>query len=257
VTLQPTEQTERLIKSVDRVRDLAEVFTPAATVRAMLDLLPAEIWAVHPSPTFLEPACGDGNFLVSILERKLGRVALGYARGRLPAGGSSGGVAFHALEALASIYAVDISKDNVVGGPPGHEVGARDRLLDVLRGWLSSEVAVDPSQVMLAARWIVTRNVQVGNMLPPGLGVSESGRDSLPIHGYEWDPETLTVSVTRTTLGAVLASISSESSGVFPLFEPAESARLWAGPALELHQAGSAALTRSTDRKVRTATAGR
>ena len=56
--------TERLVKSTDRVRDLGEVFTPTATVQAMLDLLPPDMWGVHPSPTFLEPACGDGNFLV-------------------------------------------------------------------------------------------------------------------------------------------------------------------------------------------------
>lgn len=38
---------------------------------SMLDLLPSEMWVVHPSPRFLEPACGDGNFLVAILARKL------------------------------------------------------------------------------------------------------------------------------------------------------------------------------------------
>lgn len=57
---------ERLVKSAERVRDLAEVFTPAETVDAMLDLLPSAVWSVHPSATFLEPACGDGNFLVAI-----------------------------------------------------------------------------------------------------------------------------------------------------------------------------------------------
>ena len=64
------------MKSGERVRDLGEVFTPNATVQAMLDLLPAEMWEPHPAPTFLEPACGDGNFLVAILDRKLDRVAL-------------------------------------------------------------------------------------------------------------------------------------------------------------------------------------
>src|SRR3972149_2480592 len=71
VTLEPSTGAERLIKPVDRVRDLAEVFTPSATVQAILDLLPAAIWAVHPSPSFLEPACGDGNFPVPIPHPKL------------------------------------------------------------------------------------------------------------------------------------------------------------------------------------------
>ena len=67
-------RSERLVKSAARVRDLGEVFTPAETVQSMLDLLPVDIWASHPSPTFLEPACGDGNFLVAILDRKLDRI---------------------------------------------------------------------------------------------------------------------------------------------------------------------------------------
>lgn len=223
----------------------------------MLDLLPEEIWAVHPSPTFLEPACGDGNFLVAILERKLDR--LGRARGVLPAGASAEAMSFHALEALASIYAVDFSRDNVVGGTPGHEVGARDRLLGVLGGWLESELGTGApdSLGMLAARWIVTRNVQVGNMLPSGLGITASGRDALPIHGYDWDPRTLTVSVTRTTLGAVLADSSAEATGIFSLFAPAEPAPVWSGPALSLHQAGTKLVSRRTSRKVRAAPVGR
>ncbi len=67
---------ERLVKSTERVRDLGEVFTPAGTVQAMLDLLPTDMWEPHPSPTFLEPACGDGNFLVAILARKLKSITI-------------------------------------------------------------------------------------------------------------------------------------------------------------------------------------
>ena len=75
-----------LEKSLERVRDLGEVFTPNATVQAMLDLLPLNIWTPHPSATFLEPACGDGNFLVAILDRKLERIAKDFSDGSLFAG---------------------------------------------------------------------------------------------------------------------------------------------------------------------------
>ena len=132
---------ERLVKSDERVRDLGEVFTPNATVQEMLGLLPAKMWAVHPSPTFLEPACGHGNFLVAILLRKLERIATEHAIGGLPAGAAPDAAQFHALEALASIYAVDISIDNVVGGTPGHEIGARDRLLTIFSEWNASILA--------------------------------------------------------------------------------------------------------------------
>lgn len=65
---------ELRVKSVERVRELGEVLTPAQTVAEMLDLPPDEIRAIHPSAASLEPACCDGNFLVVILERKLQRI---------------------------------------------------------------------------------------------------------------------------------------------------------------------------------------
>ncbi len=56
------------VKSKQRVADHGEVFTPAWMVEAMLDLVKAETERID--SRFLEPACGDGNFLVQILRRK-------------------------------------------------------------------------------------------------------------------------------------------------------------------------------------------
>lgn len=56
MSMTPPPTPERLVKSVERVRDLGEVFTPAATVKAMLDLIPEAMWVPHPSFTFLETA---------------------------------------------------------------------------------------------------------------------------------------------------------------------------------------------------------
>lgn len=89
------EQMEQLIKSRQRVRDHGEVFTPAWLVKQMCDLLPPEMW--EPQRTFLEPACGTGNFLVEILSRKLDRCQ----------------TREDALIALGSIYGIDILPDNV------------------------------------------------------------------------------------------------------------------------------------------------
>ena len=84
------------IKSKQRVKDFAEVFTAEREVKAMCDLIPCETWDNIES-TFLEPACGTGNFLVEIYARKLQRC-------KWIADG---------LTALASIYAIDIQADNV------------------------------------------------------------------------------------------------------------------------------------------------
>ena len=56
-----------LIKSKERVKNKGEVFTPIPVVNKMLDLIPS----ITIKQTFLEPACGDGNFLIEILRRKI------------------------------------------------------------------------------------------------------------------------------------------------------------------------------------------
>jgi type I restriction-modification system DNA methylase subunit len=58
-----------LIKSRERVADHGKVFTPPWMAEAMLDLVKDEPERIDSS--FLEPACGSGNFLVRILQRKL------------------------------------------------------------------------------------------------------------------------------------------------------------------------------------------
>ena len=86
---------EKLIKSKQRVKDFAEVFTPKHIVRDMCDLVPEEMWT-NVETTFLEPACGTGNFLAEILERKF-KLCENWEDG---------------LRALKSVYGVDIQQDN-------------------------------------------------------------------------------------------------------------------------------------------------
>lgn len=83
------------IKSRKRVKDFAEVFTDEREVKAMCDLIPKEVWGNIES-TFLEPACGNGNFLVEILARK-------FEHCKSEKDG---------LKALTSIVGLDIQEDN-------------------------------------------------------------------------------------------------------------------------------------------------
>ncbi len=230
---------ERLVKSAERVRDLGEVFTPNATVQEMLDLLPAEIWAVHPSSTFLEPSCGDGNFLVAILDRKLRRIAKDCAKAKLPAGSGADAALFHALEALASIYAVDISTDNIIGGTPGHEIGARMRLLTMFADW-SLEVLdkrlTERSLLLRAASWIVEHNVIVGNMLPLDVDGKPTGRERIPLIEYSFHPASQSVELSQTTMGDVIAAEERKDPSKLP-FGLAEQTPLWRGKAVNLSAA--------------------
>ena len=229
--------TERLVKSGERVRDLGEVFTPSATVQEMLNLLPSSVWDIYPSPTFLEPACGDGNFLVAILARKLDRIAEAFEEGSLPAGDDAEAAQFHALEALASIYAVDISIDNIIGGIPGHEVGARSRLISMFVEWNADKLSKQLTArtlVLRAAEWIVEHNLIVGNMLPFDAAGKPTGRDNLPLVDYEFDPVAQTVVLMKTTMGDVLASEEAKTAAALSLFGPKEPEVLWSGKAINL-----------------------
>lgn len=90
-------KTPAQIKSKQRVRERGEVFTAEREVKAMCDLIPEdEIWS-DITKTFLEPACGTGNFLVEIFGRKLK-----YCKDEKDG-----------LKALASIVGIDIQQDNV------------------------------------------------------------------------------------------------------------------------------------------------
>ncbi len=232
-----TEFSERLVKSADRIRDLGEVFTPAATVQAMLDMLPSTMWAVHPSPTFLEPACGDGNFLVAILERKLSAIGRAYKREKLPAGVDVDAALFHAIEAVASIYAVDISHDNIVGGKPGHEIGARSRMLLALVSWAADTLSrrlTDRSPAFRSCSWIVDHNIIVGNMLPVDANGNPTGRIRIPLVEYEFTPTTRTVVLRRTSFGDVIDAAQAEISTTPTLFGPAEPVEIWSGKAVGL-----------------------
>ena len=91
----PKKPKEKIIKSKQRVKDFAEVFTPAHIVKDMCDLIPDDVWNNIES-TFLEPSCGNGNFLVEIYRRKL----------KLCKDEKDG------LKALSSMVGIDIQPDN-------------------------------------------------------------------------------------------------------------------------------------------------
>lgn len=92
------------VKSSDRVRNHGEVLTARREVEAMLDLVKNESERID--SRFLEPACGDGNFLVAILERKLKTVVSRYRTKKVD-------FEVQMLSALASIYGIDLLTDNI------------------------------------------------------------------------------------------------------------------------------------------------
>lgn len=91
------------VKSKKRVADHGEVFTAEREVNAMLDLVKQETERID--SRFLEPACGDGNFLAEVLRRKLAVVDSRYGKSQLE-------WERYAIISISSIYGVDILEDN-------------------------------------------------------------------------------------------------------------------------------------------------
>ncbi|MDE2414297.1 MAG: N-6 DNA methylase [Comamonadaceae bacterium] len=93
-----------LVKSKQRVADHGEVFTPPWMVDAMLDLVKEETERID--ARFLEPACGSGNFLVRIVQRKLAAVELKYGKSPFER-------QHYALLALMCVYGIELLADNI------------------------------------------------------------------------------------------------------------------------------------------------
>ena len=137
------------IKSNYRVRNHGEVLTAKREVEAMLDLVKNESERIDSS--FLEPACGDGNFLVAILERKLKAVVMRYKTKRAD-------FEFYLLSALASIYGIDLLEDNV-------QI-ARDRMFKIACDCYKNSLKTKPDeQFQNIMKFILSKNILQGDSL--------------------------------------------------------------------------------------------
>lgn len=145
------------IKSRERVRDIAEVYTRDEEINAMLDLVGDVSYNIE--ARFLEPSAGNGNFLVQILDRKLAS-ALGKARtpGKRRAAVQKD-FEFYALMAFTSIYAVDIDPENVAD--------AQDRLRVHLKDLYSTKLTTyKPTTGFYdSVQYVLRLNIQLGDML--------------------------------------------------------------------------------------------
>ena len=162
------EASEKQVISKQRVTDHGEVFTNQREVKGMLDLVKQETERIE--SRFLEPACGTGNFLAEVLERKLevvksryGKVNLEYER--------------NGVLAVSSIYGIDILEDNVQE--------CRDRLFNIFNQKytvLFADLANDKCRE--AVRYILSRNIIHGDALT----LKTVGDRPEPIIFSEWSP---------------------------------------------------------------------
>lgn len=161
---------EKQIKSKKRVADHGEVFTAEREVNAMLDLVKQETERID--SRFLEPACGDGNFLAEILRRKLVEVRRKYRKSHFD-------YEKNAVLAISSLYGIDLLRDNVLL--------CRGRLFGIWDDEYKKVCKKETNdQTREAVRFILSRNIICGNALTL-MCVDENGVDTAePIVFSEW-----------------------------------------------------------------------
>lgn len=160
-----TEESKRfdgagLIKSKRRIADHGEVFTPVWLVEAMLDLVKGETERID--SRFLEPACGSGNFLVRILQRKLAAVELKF-------GNSDFEKRQYALLAVMCIYGMELLEDNITE--------CRANMLEIFAAFLNVR---ESDELHRAASYVLSQNLVHGDAL------TMRAADGGPIRFAEW-----------------------------------------------------------------------
>lgn len=132
-----------LIRSRQRVADHGEVFTPPWLVEKMLDLVQGE--AERIDARFLEPACGSGNFLVPILQRKLAAVELKFGKSDFER-------RHYALFGLMCCYGIELLADNITE--------CRANMLDVFADYLGTD-----DEAYRAASFVLSLNLVHGDAM--------------------------------------------------------------------------------------------
>lgn len=163
----PTAREDSSVISKQRVTDHGEVLTGTREVNAMLDLVRQETERIE--SRFLEPACGNGNFLAEILERKLRVVESRYGKSQLD-------YERNAVLAVTSIYGIDILADNVAA--------CRARLFGIFdRSYTAPFKATAKDECRAAVRYILERNIVHGDALS-----LKTVDGKAPIVFSEWSP---------------------------------------------------------------------
>ena len=140
---------ELQVKSASRVHEHGEVLTARREVEAMLHLVKNESERID--SRFLEPACGDGNFLVAILERKLKIVSSKYRSKKAD-------FEVQMISALGSIYGIDLLEDNV-------EL-AQERMFEIACNCYKESLKVNPDEdFKKIIKFVLKKNILQGDSL--------------------------------------------------------------------------------------------
>lgn len=206
------EVMEKQVKSKKRVADHGEVFTAEREVKAMCDLVHDECERID--SRFLEPACGNGNFLAEILKRKLDVCKRLYKK-------SCADYEKYSFLAVSSIYGVELLKDNAEE--------CRNRLYGIWEKEYKSICKNEQNDdCKKAVCYLLERNILCGNALSL-MQVDENGEDTEQYITFsEWSFITGTLVKRRDFRLDVLMRENDDSAMQFSLFgDTPENADFW------------------------------
>ena len=159
------DNSENLIKSKSRVQNFGEVFTSKKEVNNMLNMFNQEL--NRPESRFLEPACGDGNFLDEILKKKLIFVSEKYKRNLFD-------YEKYSILSISSLYGIDILEENVIF--------ARDRLEKTLLNEYIKNYKTPKEDYLNSIKFILKKNIVFGD----ALSLTFKNNNKEPIIFSEW-----------------------------------------------------------------------
>lgn len=193
-SLVPGPKQETIIKSKRRVQKHGEVFTPKWMVEKMLNVPGVKEACNSVTAIFLEPAVGEGTFLIEILKRKLKVVSKKHCS-------SMTEYENYSLLALSSLYGIELLEDN-----------AHICIMNVFNTFLDCYTEVSSKmekrindKVLASAKVIISSNIRQGNFL------TRLAPNGEPIRFSEWQvandlsrrPRVIKVNRTEYTLDEI------------------------------------------------------
>lgn len=151
------------VKSRERVANHGEVYTSEREVNAMLDLVFDQV--NNHEKTFLEPACGTGNFLAVILQRRLDLLYQKHKKIQYY-------YELNAIIAISSLYGIELLADNVTE--------CRERLLDLFVTHYTTHFKKTNPRCVDVARFLLSKNILCADAL------SLRQADGAPIVFSQW-----------------------------------------------------------------------
>lgn len=192
---------EEIIKSKIRVQKHGEVFTPKRIVNKMLDIPEVKDACENLTATFLEPAAGEGAFLVAILERKLNMVSEKYNKDLTQ-------YENYSLLALTTLYGIELLEDNA----QTCVMNMFQQYYDKYKEQVELHNGELKEKVLDSAKKIISLNVGNGNFL------TRKSIDGSPLVFSEWQPinmrktiKNIKIQRTEYTLDDIYGSVKKEN----------------------------------------------